>query len=60
MNMFAIDLSAVPEAKPEDEVVLLGDQGDDLITAEEIALRLGTINYEVTTRVSPLLPRRIV
>lgn len=57
MNMFAIDLTSVPDAKPEDEVVLLGRQGDETITAEEIAQRIGTINYEITTRVSPLLPR---
>ena len=57
MNMFAIDLTPVPEARPEEEVVLLGAQGNDRITAEEIASRLGTINYEVVTRLSPLLPR---
>lgn len=57
MNMFAVDLSGVPEAVPEEEVVLLGAQGSDRITAEELASRIGTINYEVTTRVSPLLPR---
>lgn len=56
MNMFAIDLSAAPEAKTEDEVVLLGRQGQEQITAEEIAALLGTINYEVTSRISPLLP----
>ena len=60
MNMFAVDLSAVPNAQAEDEVVLLGDQGTDRISAEEVALRLGTINYEVTTRITPLLPRRVV
>ncbi len=57
MNMFAIDLTAVPNAKAEDEVVLLGSQEDDRITAEEIALKTGTINYEVVSRISPLLPR---
>lgn len=57
MNMFAIDLSDVPNAQPEEEVVLLGAQGTERITAEELAVRLGTINYEVVTRVSPLLPR---
>lgn len=57
MNMFAIDLTEAPDAVAEDEVVLLGAQGDQRITAEEIASKLGTINYEVTTRVSPLLRR---
>ncbi len=57
MNMFVVDLSSVPEAKAEDEVVLLGAQGSERITAEEMADHLRTINYEITTRVSPLLPR---
>lgn len=60
MNMFAIDLDAVPEAVPEDEVVLLGEQGNDRVSAEELASRTGTINYEVTTRVSSLLPRTLI
>jgi len=60
MNMFAVDLTSVPDAKPEDEVVLLGPQNGETITAEELALRIGTINYEITTRVSPLLPRVVV
>lgn len=59
MNMFAADLSALPDAQAEDEVVLLGRQGGQEITAEEIAFRIGTINYEVTTRTSPLLPRSV-
>jgi len=60
MNMLAIDLNAVPDAQPEDEVVLLGAQGDQRITAEEIGRRIGTINYEVVTRISPLLKRVVV
>ncbi|HEY0867847.1 MAG TPA: alanine racemase [Fimbriimonas sp.] len=60
MNMLAIDLSAVEGAAVDDEVVLLGDQAGNRITAEEIAVRIGTINYEVTTRVSALLPRVVL
>lgn len=60
MNMFATDLSDVPAANAGDEVVLLGEQGSERITAEEIATRLGTINYEVTARVSSSLPRVLV
>lgn len=41
-----------------DEVVLLGSQGDEEITAEEWAQRLGTINYEVVCRFGPRMPRR--
>jgi len=60
MNMFAIDLSTAPDAVAEDEVVLLGAQGEDRITAEELAARTATINYEVPTRVSALLPRVLI
>jgi alanine racemase len=57
MNMFAIDLSNCRQAKAEHEVVLLGSQGASSVSAEKIAEEIGTINYEITTRVSPLLPR---
>lgn len=57
MNMFVVDVSGVAEVKAEDEVVLLGRQGSEEITAEEMAEKLDTINYEITTRVSPLLVR---
>ena len=60
MNMFAVDLTRVPDAVAEDEVVLLGSSGEEQITAEEMATKLGTINYEVVTRISPLLPRTVV
>jgi alanine racemase len=60
MNMFMADLSAVPEAQMGDKVVLLGSQGSETVSAEEIAGLLGTINYEVVARVSPLLKRELM
>ncbi len=42
---------------PGDEVVLLGRQGDEVITAEELAERAGTIPYEILTSVGPRVPR---
>jgi alanine racemase len=39
------------------EVVLIGSQGKECITADEIAARLGTINYEVTCMISDRVPR---
>lgn len=60
MNMFVVDVSHLQEVKVEDEVVLLGKQGKNQISAEEIAAKLGTINYEITTRISPLLKRIII
>jgi alanine racemase len=43
-----------------DEVVLIGQQGDESITAEEWASRLGTIGYEVICGIGPRVPRNIV
>jgi len=59
MNMFVTDVTKLKNVQREDEVVLLGKQQKQEITAEEMALTLDTINYEVTTRVSSLLPRRL-
>jgi alanine racemase len=59
MNMFVVDISHLKNVKREDEVVIIGSQNKGNISAEEIADKLGTINYEVTTRISALLPRII-
>jgi alanine racemase len=40
--------------------VLLGKSGEERISAETMAEWAGTINYEVVTRISPFLPRKIV
>jgi alanine racemase len=60
MNMCIVDVTDVPGIKVEDEVVLLGQQGSAAISAEEIASKIGTINYEVVTRINPVLPRNVV
>lgn len=60
MNMMVIDISYVKNVLPEEEVVILGKQGKNEITAEQIAKESDTINYEVITRISALLPRVIV
>lgn len=57
MNMFVVDITRLKNIKNEEAVVLLGEQGKERITAEELAEHLGTINYEITTRISPLLKR---
>lgn len=60
MNMLMVDVSRIPQVELEDEVVLLGKQGREQITAEELAEKVGTINYEIVSRINPLLPRIIV
>ncbi len=57
MNIIVADVTHIKNVRAEDEVVLLGSQKKERISAEEIAKKLGTINYEITTRTSPLLPR---
>jgi len=57
MDMSMIDVTDIPLVKPGDEVVLIGAQGAEHITADEVAERLGTINYEVLTQISARLPR---
>ena len=47
MNMITVDVSHVPDVREDDEVVLLGTQGDARISAEEIGDLCGTISYEV-------------
>lgn len=60
MNMFVVDVNHLAKVKIEDEVVIIGKQGEEQITAEEIAGKIDTINYEVTTRLNSFLPRIII
>lgn len=60
MNMIMVDISTIPNAQVGDTVTLLGRDGMNSITAESLAEKLGTINYEVTTQINPLLRRLVV
>ncbi len=60
MNMCMVDVTDVPDVRPEDEVVLLGRQGDESLTAEQVAGWCGTISYEIVSRIHPGIPRVIV
>ncbi len=57
MDQVVVDVGEHPVAVGE-EVVLLGAQGTDEITADEWAEWLGTINYEIVCDFGPRLPRR--
>lgn len=59
MDQIVVDLGE-DTAEVGDEVVLLGSQGESRISAEEWASALGTINYEVVTRMGVRLPRRFL
>lgn len=57
MDMAMIDVTEIPDVAVGDEVVVLGRQDGDSITAKEVAARTGTISYEVLTSLSRRVPR---
>jgi alanine racemase len=57
MDQFVVEISDIPAVRPDDEVVLIGRQGDDVLSAEEVAAWGETINYEVVTQLMPRVPR---
>lgn len=60
MNLTMVDVTNLPSVKAGDEVILIGTQGREQITAEQFARWADTINYEVVTRINPMLERHLV
>jgi alanine racemase len=60
MDNVTVVLGADTDVTVGDEVVLIGRQGEERILAEEVAARMGTINYEVTTGLLPRVRRELV
>ncbi len=52
-----LDVTGIPGVCAGDEVVLIGEQGGERITADDVAARLGTINYEVVSGILARVPR---
>mgnify|MGYP003992511047 CR=1 FL=1 len=59
MNMCMIDVSALPSARAGDTVTLLGRNGMHQISAEDLAIKMETINYEGVTQIGSQVPRRV-
>jgi len=57
MDLTMIDVGHVPDVRLEDEVVVLGSQGNETISADEIAKRIGTINYEIVSSLTSRVPK---
>ena len=57
MDQCIVDVSHIQEVREGDEVVLIGRQGEATLTAEQVAQRLGTINYEVVSEILARVPR---
>ena len=58
MDNITLDVGSPPAAAVGEPAVLIGAQGDERISAEEVAERLGTINYEVTCGLLARVPRQ--
>ncbi len=57
MDQTMIDVTHIEDVKIGDEVVLIGEQGGDHITATEAATKLGTVNYELVSTILARVPR---
>jgi len=57
MDQLIVDCGPEGDVAPGDEVVLLGRQGSEEVTAAEWASKLGTISYEVLCGIGPRVPR---
>jgi len=57
MDLTMLDVGHIDNARSESEVVIIGSQGDEVITADEMAAMLNTINYEVVSCVMARVPR---
>ena len=60
MDQFMVDVTDIEGAKRGDEVVLLGKQGDERITAEELGDISGRFNYELVCDISKRVPRNFI
>jgi alanine racemase len=59
MNMCMVDVSAINEVRAGDEVVVLGRQGGESITADDLAQWMGSISYEVLCLLGNNNPREV-
>jgi alanine racemase len=57
MDLTMLDVGALPNVQLEDEVVIFGKQGNEFISADDLARALGTINYEITCDLTARVPR---
>jgi len=60
MDQLMVDCGPDSGVRRGDEVVLIGSQGAETVTAQEWADRIGTISFEILCRIGPRLPRRHV
>ena len=59
MDNLTVDLGPEPLVEAGEAAILIGADGGERILCEELARRLGTINYEITCGISPRVPREL-
>jgi len=57
MDQCMVDVTGIPGVQVGDEAVLFGRQGDQFLPVEEVAAKMGTINYEMVCLISKRVPR---
>ncbi|HEV1998528.1 MAG TPA: alanine racemase [Candidatus Dormibacteraeota bacterium] len=57
MDFITVDASAIPDVAVGDEAVIIGEQGEQRITADDLAQSLDTISWEVLARIGPRVER---
>jgi alanine racemase len=60
MDMCMVDVTGIDGVRAGDQAVLIGKQGADTITVEEVATHAGTSPYEVTTQILARVPREVI
>jgi alanine racemase len=60
MDQTMLDLSQVPDAKVDDEIVVIGRQGEEEITVEEVARRIDSVLTQVTSLFTHRVPRVVL
>ncbi|MFA6098436.1 MAG: alanine racemase [Patescibacteria group bacterium] len=60
MNLSMVDVTSLKNVKAGDKVILIGQSGKLSVTADDLAKKINTINYEIVTRINPLMPRQII
>ena len=57
MDQMMVDVSEIPDVKPGDEVTLIGTDGTETITMEELGDMSGRFNYELACDLNKRIPR---
>jgi alanine racemase len=57
MDQIVVDVTDIPEATPGSKVTLLGTDGKETITADQMAAWSQTISYEILCGISRRVPR---